>query len=442
MKKKIFKVQFLFLFLMVSLNLMPSKVYAQEQMTFMDYKEEVFSEEEVRGSIEGKERHVYLLSSIGETLKFSLHAEKEGTKKQDIQAKWQIVKGEECDSDSEALYTADEVIAEENIVFSQNTYNIEKKIDFLEADYFIVVEGLTEETSFDYSFSLEPVITYAASINIPKSLILEPGDREELKVTKVKPSGAELGITWSSTNQAVATVDKETGEVVAKKYGTAHIKAKLKTGKVYQCKVYVEQPKLSKSSVILLKGKKTTLSVSKNYSKVKYSSSNKKVAVVTSKGVITGKGKGTAKITAQVGTQKLVCKVKVEVPKINKSKVSLTAGKTTQLSVNGTERKVKWSSSNTSVATVNSQGKVTSRGAGKAKITGSIDGKTVVSCYIIVKAVQKKAPASNGGGGVVYITRTGEKYHRYGCRYLRQSCIPISLNTAISTGYDACSICY
>ena len=42
----------------------------------------------------------------------------------------------------------------------------------------------------------------------------------------------------------------------------------------------------------------------------------------------------------------------------------------------------------------------------------------------------------------VYITKTGEKYHRYGCQYLRQSCISISLSDAKARGYTACSKCW
>lgn len=41
----------------------------------------------------------------------------------------------------------------------------------------------------------------------------------------------------------------------------------------------------------------------------------------------------------------------------------------------------------------------------------------------------------------VYITRTGNKYHRAGCRYLRQSKIAISLSSAKSNGYTPCSVC-
>lgn len=41
----------------------------------------------------------------------------------------------------------------------------------------------------------------------------------------------------------------------------------------------------------------------------------------------------------------------------------------------------------------------------------------------------------------VYITRTGEKYHRSGCQYLSQSKIPIDKADAIDRGYTACSRC-
>jgi hypothetical protein len=43
--------------------------------------------------------------------------------------------------------------------------------------------------------------------------------------------------------------------------------------------------------------------------------------------------------------------------------------------------------------------------------------------------------------GVVYITATGEKYHRDGCRYLSQSKIAISLADAKARGYTPCSVC-
>lgn len=41
----------------------------------------------------------------------------------------------------------------------------------------------------------------------------------------------------------------------------------------------------------------------------------------------------------------------------------------------------------------------------------------------------------------VYITRTGIRYHRDGCRSLRRSRIPVSLQEAIRRGYTPCRIC-
>ena len=41
----------------------------------------------------------------------------------------------------------------------------------------------------------------------------------------------------------------------------------------------------------------------------------------------------------------------------------------------------------------------------------------------------------------VYITKTGSKYHRAGCRYLSQSAIQIDKSEAIRQGYTPCSVC-
>ncbi len=53
-----------------------------------------------------------------------------------------------------------------------------------------------------------------------------------------------------------------------------------------------------------------------------------------------------------------------------------------------------------------------------------------------VAPVTKKAPQEQ----TVYITRTGSKYHRSGCRYLSKSMIPISLSEA-KANYGPCSVC-
>jgi len=42
---------------------------------------------------------------------------------------------------------------------------------------------------------------------------------------------------------------------------------------------------------------------------------------------------------------------------------------------------------------------------------------------------------------IVYVTKTGKKYHRLGCHYLSKSCIPISLTEAKRRGYTPCKVC-
>lgn len=41
----------------------------------------------------------------------------------------------------------------------------------------------------------------------------------------------------------------------------------------------------------------------------------------------------------------------------------------------------------------------------------------------------------------VYITNSGTKYHKEGCRFLSKSKIEISLSDAIAKGYEVCSVC-
>ena len=78
--------------------------------------------------------------------------------------------------------------------------------------------------------------------------------------------------------------------------------------------------------------------------------------------------------------------------KLNKKEASLTIGGTIQLTVKGTRKSVKWSSSNKKVATVSRNGKVKGKKIGKAVITARIEKKKL-KCRIIVK--KKKNSTGN-----------------------------------------------
>lgn len=80
--------------------------------------------------------------------------------------------------------------------------------------------------------------------------------------------------------------------------------------------VAAKKAKISKSKLTLKVGQSKKISVKnltkKQQKKVKWSSSNKKVATVSKSGSVKAKKKGTAKITAKVGKKKYVCKVTVK----------------------------------------------------------------------------------------------------------------------------------
>ena len=86
--------------------------------------------------------------------------------------------------------------------------------------------------------------------------------------------------------------------------------------------------KINKKSATMYVGQTTTLKISGTKTKAKWSSSNKSIATVNSKGKVTAKKKGNVKITAKVGKKKYTCKVTVKNPSLNKTKLSLEKGKT------------------------------------------------------------------------------------------------------------------
>ena len=171
---------------------------------------------------------------------------------------------------------------------------------------------------------------------------------------------------------------------------------------------------ISKTSAELKKGGVLNLSATVKPSdladkKVIWSSSNANVATVDSNGKVTAKTGGTATITAThtASGKKVSCKVTVTVPvssvKLNKTSLFLEKGKTTTLTAtvspsDASNKKITWTSSNTKVASVDQNGKVTAKAAGNATITvKTADGNKTAACKVTVKEAKPsptKEPAS------------------------------------------------
>lgn len=155
------------------------------------------------------------------------------------------------------------------------------------------------------------VTVKAPSVKFAKSsAVVYTGKTATVKATLAGVSS----VTYKSSNTKIATVNSKTGTVKGIKAGTVTITAT--SGKLKATyKLTVKNPTftLTKSSATIAKGKTTTIkSKAAPASKVTYISSNRKVATVTSKGVVKGIRKGKATITVKCNgiTKKFVVTVK------------------------------------------------------------------------------------------------------------------------------------
>ena len=250
----------------------------------------------------------------------------------------------------------------------------------------------------------------------PASLTLGKG--EKYTISQSTNSGSYAwGFSWSSSNTSVATVTKGSANkatVTAKGVGTATITIKTYNGKTAQCKVTVKNAPTSvttnPTSVTLGKGEKYTISENTNSgayanaANLKWSTTNSSVATVTkgsgNKATITAKGNGTAYIKISLYNGKTAqCKVTVKnAPtsvKTNPTSVTLGKGETYVISEStnsgayANEANLKWSTTNSSVATVTkgegNKAVITAKGVGTAYIKITLYNGKTAQCKVTVK---------------------------------------------------------
>lgn len=147
-----------------------------------------------------------------------------------------------------------------------------------------------------------------------------------IKVAKATLPGDQIA-SWSTSNKKVVTVSKS-GKITAKKVGTAVVTITMKSGATAKCKVKVQKAAV-KLTKIAVNSKKVNLNLKKGpktykltatkapitvVNKVTFTTSNKKVAVVSKSGKITAKKAGKAVITVKCAkkVQKVTVVVKAK----------------------------------------------------------------------------------------------------------------------------------
>lgn len=251
------------------------------------------------------------------------------------------------------------------------------------------------------STELEGDIIKTVKLN-KKKLDLYKGKTYTLKTTIVPLSLNKEKLTWKSSKPAIASVSSK-GVVTGKKKGKTTVTVTAAGGAVAKCEINVKEIRskkvsLSKSKVSLYQGRNTSIKAKMNprnsTDTLKWTSSNKKILDVSSKGVITGKKAGTAyvKVTTSSG-KKAKCKVTVKKisskkVKLNKSSIQLKWGKTYTLKPTVTPKQaigtLKWTSSNKKIATVSSKGVIKGVSAGTTTITVTASNKKKAKCKVKV----------------------------------------------------------
>ena len=213
------------------------------------------------------------------------------------------------------------------------------------------------------------------------------GASQQLKAT-VK--GANKNIVWSSVSDNIATVDIK-GKVTAVSPGTTIVTVSANT-LVKDCVVTVKEPSISlnRDSVELSTsgvGKSTKLraTIDGPSNKVKWTTSDKKVATVAN-GTVVGKSTGTAVITATANGVTVSCNVDVNKDRVsfNKEDISLFKGTTQKLKFSGTPDSV--SSSNPEIATVSTNGIVEAISPGNVTLYAT-KGDYTDTCLVEVKDI-------------------------------------------------------
>ena len=265
-------------------------------------------------------------------------------------------------------------------------------------------------------------------MSIRRNLNLKYGGGESV----IDPNNSvDENYSCKSSNSRVASVDED-GWVIAKGVGTCDITVTFNDGHQAVCHVKVSTSGLKYKSRAIRVKTTCTNSLKGLVSGAKWTSSNKKIATVNSKGVITGKKKGSCKVYAEYDGKTYTCTVKVLKPGLSKTKKTVYNSDKYRLKVLGGSGKIKWKSSNKKVATVSKKGVVKGKRGGKCTITATRNGIKMKCRITVPKHYEgysvpdfgalygKTGKISYEGDTTVALYKASKKtYHRY-IRYIKK----------------------
>ncbi len=295
----------------------------------------------------------------------------------------------------------------------------------------VVITATSEGKSGTTTVNVTQVPVASVTLS-PASVSIRTGKTATLAAT-VKDSLGNVvtnrPITWSSSNNAIATVNA--GVVTGVAVGTATITAtsegKSGTATVNVTAIPVATVVVAPATKSMLVSQTFSLGVTVTDSAgtvvtdrvVTWASGNTAAATVSAIGVVTAVAPGTATITAtsegKSGSSTItVTPVPVGIVVVQPAKDSIARGATAQITATTedsvgnvlTGRTLSWGSSNTSVATVSSSGLVTAVAVGTATITASSEGKSgtsAITVYVPVASVAVAPPTAT-----VLVTQTAQ----------------------------------
>ena len=271
----------------------------------------------------------------------------------------------------------------------------------------------------------DPIVVTGITLDKTTATV-EEGAKVTLTATVTPDNATDKTVTWSTSNEAIATVSD--GVVTGVKAGEVTITAKA-GDKSATCTVTVtakqstEDPDdpivvtgitLDKTTATVEEGATVTLTATVTPDNatdktVTWSTSNEAIATV-SDGVVTGVKAGEVTITAKAGDKSATCTVTVTAAATEPEVVPVTGVTLSQTAVtldidqsitltatvapeNATNKAVTWASDKTDVATVDANGKVTAVAAGTANITvTTADGGKTATCTVTVNPATDPDP--------------------------------------------------